>query len=127
MMKAKVFLSSTGDVHLRHKVIQVITKSGAYEPGQVRLYVFIPLPHFFLEQFRARRIVIMETINAQSTKRTVGSFEAFCLFILLLFTHTLSGPHHKLAPSPLDGFKLASSLSGPLRILKLAPGPRLLL
>jgi hypothetical protein len=35
MMKAKVFLSSTGDVHLRHKVIQVITKSGAYEPGQV--------------------------------------------------------------------------------------------
>jgi hypothetical protein len=85
MMKAKVFLSSTGDVHLRHKVIQVITKSGAYELGQVRLYVFIPLPHFFLEQFRARRIVIMETINAQSTKRTVGSFEAFCLFIHLLF------------------------------------------
>jgi hypothetical protein len=100
MMKAKVFLSSTGDVHLRHKVIQVITKSGAYEPGQVRLYVFIPLPHFFLEQFRARRIVIMETINAQSTKRTVGSFEAFCLFILLLFTHTHFPVHIISLPHP---------------------------
>ena len=100
MMKAKVFLSSTGDVSFApqsHSGDSVQSQGHMSRGKRGSMYSY---PHFFLEQFRARRIVIMETINAQSTKRTVGSFEAFCLFILLLFTHTHFPVHIISLPHP---------------------------